>query len=62
MRGVLKLLRRRAHLVGYAVLLAITVTLALALVGPSALADSPRPAKASKTWQTDRLSELPYVA
>ena len=48
MRTPLQALMRRGHLVAYAVLLATTVTLAMALAGPSVFADTPQPAKAKK--------------
>ncbi|KKL08214.1 hypothetical protein LCGC14_2578110, partial [marine sediment metagenome] len=44
-----KLLHRRAYLVGYALLLATTVTLAMAMAGPSVFADTPQPVKSKKT-------------
>ncbi len=63
MRKTLGVLRRRAYLVGYGLLLATTVTLALTLAGPSVFADTPqpvtskrdRPAKSLKA-QRDALS------
>ena len=48
MRRSLQLLVRRGHLVAYAVLVATTVALAMALAGPSVFADTPRPVKSKK--------------
>jgi arylsulfatase len=57
MKATLKLLRHRAYLVAYAVLLATTVTLALALAGPSVFAGTPRPAKSTKGRPPSRLKD-----
>ncbi len=48
MKKALKLLRCRGHLVVYAILLATTMTLAMALAGPSVFADTPQPVKSKK--------------
>ncbi len=55
MKRSLEFLLRRGHLVAYAILLATTVTLALALTGPSAFADTPQPAKSKKDRPTKTL-------
>ena len=48
MKTLAQILVRRGHLVGYAFVLAVTVTLAMVLVGPAAFAETPRPVKSKK--------------
>jgi hypothetical protein len=55
MRNAIEHLGRRAYLVGYAVLLAVTVTMAVALAGSAPFADDPQSARAAKDQQSDTL-------
>ena len=53
MKRAIRNMKRRGYLVGYAIMLAITVTLAMALVGPSVFSDFLPGAKAQSSEQTN---------
>lgn len=57
MKRTVSFLMRRTYLMGYALLLAITVTLAVALAGPMVFADTPGPAKSDRNQPVERLPD-----